>query len=398
MELYVHIPFCMRKCAYCDFLSGEYDAETRKAYTDALCTEIKLCASILRDRRIETIYIGGGTPSWLELPLLSQIMDTVNSEFIIDPKAEVTIEVNPGTAAAEHFHTYKSLGINRISIGLQSANDDELRLLGRVHDFNRFLHTFEFARNEGFSDINVDIMTGLPFQTPATLTDTIRRVARLVPSHISAYALMIEEGTPFYDRYKFDAVKQHAGMPTEELPNEDEEYELSKCAQRELEGVGYKRYEISNYARDGYECRHNLGYWRRVPYLGVGLGAASLIGEERFSDLRDIYAYIDAAKKVSDIYYSGDERDIAATPFVAGRQTLSRREQMDEFFYLGLRQTKGVWRRDFVEMFGMDPEPIYGEAIERLKDEELLKTKEGRFWLTEKGLDLSNYALAQFLP
>ena len=396
MELYVHIPFCVKKCDYCDFLSGTFDADIRKAYTKALCTEIAGKATMLYDRRIETVYIGGGTPSWLELSLMEEIMMTVNREFIIDPKAEVTIEVNPGTAGEEQFRVYRSLGINRLSIGLQSSNDDELRILGRIHDFNRFLYTFEYARNEGFDDISVDIMTGLPGQTPSTLAETIRRVTRLNPTHVSAYALMIEEGTPFYDRYKFDAVKQHAGMATEELPNEDEEYELGKLAQHELEDAGFHRYEISNYARKGYECRHNIGYWRRTPYLGVGIGAASLVGEDRFSNIRDIHEYIDVSSR-EDINYYSDDRKLYESPYTGWHQHLTRREQMDEFFYLGLRQIEGVYRKDFVEMFGNDPEPIYNDAIEKLKTEGMLKCKEGRYRLTEQGLDLSNYALAQFI-
>ncbi|MBO6215817.1 MAG: radical SAM family heme chaperone HemW, partial [Lachnospiraceae bacterium] len=335
---------------------------------------------------------GGGTPSWLELPIMERILETAHTSFDIDPQAEFSIEVNPGTADVTQFRVYRALGINRISIGLQSANDDELRLLGRIHDYNRFLHTYEYARSEGFTDINVDIMTGLPGQTPAKLLNTLRQVTRLFPTHISAYALMIEEGTPFYDRYKFDAVRQHAGMETEELPNEDQEYELSKCAEYELSAAGYGRYEISNYSKEGYECAHNLGYWRRVPYMGVGLGAASLIGETRSSNVRDIYTYMDIA--------AGKEATASADNPFADVNTvtrLSRREQMEEFFFLGLRTTEGVYRRDFIDAFGLEPEPIYGEVMNNLVGEGLLEIGEGRIVLTEKGMDLANYALAQFI-
>ena len=378
MELYIHIPFCVKKCDYCDFLSGAYDADIRCSYTEALCREIKHRAAALS--------------SWLELPLMERILETAHTSFDIDPQAEFSIEVNPGTADVTQFRVYRALGINRISIGLQSANDDELRLLGRIHDYNRFLHTYEYARSEGFTDINVDIMTGLPGQTPAKLLNTLRQVTRLFPTHISAYALMIEEGTPFYDRYKFDAVRQHAGMETEELPNEDQEYELSKCAEYELSAAGYGRYEISNYSKEGYECAHNLGYWRRVHYMGVGLGAASLIGETRSSNVRDIYTYMDIA--------AGKEATASADNPFADVNTvtrLSRREQMEEFFFLGLRTTEGVYRRDFIDAFGLEPEPIYGEVMNNLVGEGLLEIGEGRIVLTEKGMDLANYALAQFI-
>ena len=393
MELYIHIPFCVKKCDYCDFLSGPFDADVRRLYTDALCKEIKWWGIRHSDKRIVSIYIGGGTPSWLEVEYMAKIMDTVHKYFRVDPQAEVTIEVNPGTVSSEHFNVYRSVGINRISIGLQSANEDELRILGRVHTYDRFLHTFEFARVAGFSDVSVDIMTGLPGQTPAKLLNTIHQVTRLQPEHISAYALIIEKGTPFYDRYKFDAVKQHAGMETEALPNEDQEYELYKTAQAELVAHGYEQYEISNYAKKGHVCQHNIGYWKRVPYLGMGIGAASLVDERRFSNERDIHSYIAHSADLIN------ENFKQASPMVNpdSVQELSRQSAMEEFMFLGLRMNAGISRNEFRQAFGIEIDGVYGAVIQKLRSEGLLEAAEGRIFLNDRGLDLSNYAMAQFL-
>lgn len=322
---------------------------------------------------------------------MARIMDTVHQYFHVDPLAEVTIECNPGTVSAENFNVYRSVGINRISIGLQSANADELKLLGRIHTFDRFLHTFEFARVAGFSDISVDIMTGLPGQTPAKLLQTIHQVCRLQPEHISAYSLIIEKGTPFYDRYKFDAVKQHAGMATEVLPDENQEYELYKTAQMQLVAHGYEQYEISNYAKKGHVCQHNIGYWKRVPYLGLGLGAASLMDEVRFSNERNIHDYIAHA---DDLVMENFNQE---SPMMEESEKLSRQAAMEEFMFLGLRMNAGVSRTEFRQAFGLEIDGVYGQTIQRLRDEGLLEAAEGRIFLNERGMDLSNYAMALFL-
>ena len=386
----------MKKCAYCDFLSGVYDKSVRERYTKALCEELRLWADMRSYRRLSSVYIGGGTPSWLELPLLSEIMETVRKYYIVENDAEITIECNPGSAGPDIFKSYTALGINRVSLGLQSANDDELLLLGRIHNFDRFLHTYEYARNAGFYDINVDVMTGLPAQTPDKLLNTLKQVLRLRPQHISTYSLIIEEGTPFYDKYKFDAVKQHAGMPTEMLPTEDQEYELGKIAEETLKEHGYERYEISNYCLEGYACRHNVGYWTREEYLGVGLGAASLLDETRYSNERDIYKYMEVLGAVSDGGVTEDRLN-ARLPQLATEQHLGRKAQMEEFMFLGLRMPAGVTRERFKETFGIEIDGVYAPVMEKLRAEGLLTQNAGVIRLTEKGLDLSNYALAEFL-
>ena len=231
LELYVHIPFCMKKCLYCDFLSAPADEETQREYVEALLREIRFFGERSSDYVVSTIYIGGGTPSWLDEALMAKIMEEITHRFLLAKDAEITIECNPGTVTERKFQTYKKIGINRLSIGLQSVNEKELQLLGRVHTFDQFLKTYELARKTGFTNINVDLMSSLPGQTPKTFANTLQQVIRLHPEHISAYSLIIEKGTPFYETYKFDAVKQRAGMQTEFLPTEDEEYEIGKLTQ-----------------------------------------------------------------------------------------------------------------------------------------------------------------------
>ncbi|MBQ7677138.1 MAG: radical SAM family heme chaperone HemW, partial [Lachnospiraceae bacterium] len=288
MELYIHIPFCMKKCAYCDFLSAPHDRKMRARYTDALCREISYYGRHIREP-FDTVFIGGGTPSWLEIPLMERIVKAAGKAFTVKEDAEISIEVNPGTVTKDAMEAYASWGINRVSIGLQSANEEELRLLGRVHSYEHFLKTFEIARNAGIGNINVDLMTGLPGQTPDMLLHSIRQVTMLRPEHISAYSLMIEEGTLFFDAYGQDAKRQAAGENTVYLPTEEALCELTDLVEETLSDYGYLQYEISNFAKEGFECRHNLGYWRRVPYLGVGLGAASFYDHTRYANERDIY-------------------------------------------------------------------------------------------------------------
>ena len=390
MQLYIHIPFCMKKCGYCDFLSGVYDTDVRYAYTQALCREISFFGKKYSDEPVETVFIGGGTPSWLETDCLTRVMETVRQSFVVDADAEISMECNPGTVSPSAFSTYRAWGLNRLSIGLQSANDEELALLGRVHNYDRFLKTFEHARRAGIYNINVDIMTGLPGQTPDKLYRTLQQVTGLRPEHISAYALSIEKGTPFYDRYQEDAARQREGRQTELLPDEDEAYRLTKLTEQALAERGYRRYEISNFARGGMECRHNTGYWTRVPYLGVGLGAASLLGDTRYANERSMEDYLaHAASLPSD--------GSGASPMWESVVQLTRKDEMEEFMYLGLRLTDGIARTDFEKTFGQSMDTYYKETMERLKQEGLLSLDGGRVRLTERGMDVSNIVLAEFL-
>ena len=402
MELYIHIPFCMKKCSYCDFLSFSADEQTQYSYVQALLRELVFYGSKYKERVISTIYIGGGTPSWLREEYMEAIMMQVRSSFSVVEDAEITIECNPGTITSQKFEVYKKIGINRLSIGLQSAHNEELKILGRVHNYEQFLKTFDMARKHGFNNINVDLMSSLPGQTPEIFMDSLHQVVRLKPEHISAYSLIIEKGTPFYELYRFDAVKQEAGMQTESLPTEEEEYQTTKLTQQYLQSEGYVWYETSNFAKKGKECRHNIGYWKRKDYLGVGLGAASLIDNIRYSNIRDIYDYLKETEQIYDGIFENPLEDgtveaVPATNLHVSAEAISRNAQMEEFMFLGLRMTEGIYRQDFFDAFGMQIEAVYGDVLSHLQEEALLEKKEGRVYLTDKGLDLSNYVMVQFL-
>lgn len=381
MELYIHIPFCVKKCDYCDFLSFAADEQTQKSYVAALQKELAFYGAKYKDRRITTIFIGGGTPSWLKEDYMQAIMETVYHYFSVEQDAEITIECNPGTITENKFEVYRRIGINRLSIGLQSVHNEELKILGRIHTFEQFLKTYDMARKHGFSNINIDLMSSLPGQTPEIFCDSLYQVLKLKPEHISAYSLIIEKGTPFYELYRFDAVKQAAGMQTESLPTEEEEYQTTKMTQHILKEAGYHWYEISNFAKPGYECRHNIGYWKRVDYLGVGLGASSLIDNVRYSNTRDLYTYL----------------SVPADSLHETAEQITRNEQMEEFMFLGLRMRDGFYRDEFTQAFGIPIEAVYGDALNHLQQEELLLKREGRIYLTDKGMDLNNYVVAQFM-
>ncbi|MCR4673994.1 MAG: radical SAM family heme chaperone HemW [Lachnospiraceae bacterium] len=383
MELYVHIPFCVQKCKYCDFLSGNYDVKLREKYTYALISEIESYKDRFKNETITSIYVGGGTPTFLEVVFMQRIFDAIYQNFHVDENAEISMECNPGTGSLEAFKIYRHMGVNRLSIGLQSANDDELELLGRVHDFEKFETTYREARLAGFENINVDIMTGLPYQTWNKLSNTIKKVTYLKPEHISCYSLILEEGTEFYERFKEDLELREKDLDTVALPDSDMEYELYKRAQSLLEEKGYHQYEISNYAKEGMECKHNIGYWKRVPYLGVGLGAASLIDEVRYTNEGDLCTYIELCEK--------DE-----SPRIEEIE-LSKRDAMSEYMYLGFRMNSGIVRQEFFDEFQLRVEAVFGKQIKQFEKEGLVKTAEGRIFLTEKGMDVSNRVMAEFL-
>ena len=280
VSLYVHIPFCVVKCKYCDFLS--FDGEsygTMLRYVDCLCQEIKMYAPIVADYGVRSIFIGGGTPSLLDESLITNIMAFIRRYFHVEKNAEVTIEANPGTLRHQKLNGYKAAGINRISIGLQSCDDDMLKKLGRIHNFDQFVASYNAARRAGFQNINIDIMSGLPGQTIHTYVDTLSRVIEFEPEHISAYSLSIEEGTPFAKDPQI----------LSELPPEMVDRRMYEITKQLLAAHGYDRYEFSNYAKPGYECKHNMVYWTGGEYIGFGIGASSYFQGKRFNNMRDIF-------------------------------------------------------------------------------------------------------------
>ena len=382
MELYLHMPFCVRKCAYCDFLSFPSGAKTQRMYAKRLMEDIGVMGKRYGEIPVETIFIGGGTPSVPDSGLIVEIMEHVRHAFHVADGAEISMEANPGTVTREKLTDYRKAGINRLSFGLQSANDRELKLLGRIHTWAEFLESFTLARECGFANLNIDLMSALPGQTCESWKETLSRVTDLDPEHISAYSLIIEEGTPFGERYGSEEGRKL-------LPDEDSEREMYHETKRFLKDCGYERYEISNYARPGYACRHNIGYWTGVEYLGLGLGASSLVGGKRFQVTADLNRYLVFTKE-----------ELAAGAQYEEIHELSRQERMEEFMFLGLRLTGGVRTAEFERRFGVAIEAVYGEVIERLLKEGLLEASvqtDSHIRLTEYGLDVSTYALAEFL-
>lgn len=361
LGVYIHIPFCARKCNYCDFLSGPATADIQRKYVEMLLLEIEAYSMLLESRKISTIFFGGGTPSILQGEAILQVMEKLRVLGNISENAEISIEANPGTVTEKKLQLWKRAGINRISFGLQSADNEELQRLGRIHTWEAFEENYYLARKCGFENINVDLMSALPGQTVDTWRKTMERVTALNPEHISAYSLIIEEGTPFYETY--------ADHP-ELLPSEEEEREMYYETKTFFASRGYERYEISNYARTGYECRHNLSYWERGDYLGLGLGAASLLGNVRKSNQTELAEYL-----------KGN--------FAGKEEILSDINAMEEYFFLGLRKMKGVDWTPYQEQ--------YKKIIEKLVDEGLLEKDAGYIRLTELGIDVSNYVLSEFL-
>lgn len=380
LELYLHIPFCVRKCRYCDFLSFAKEESIQKAYVQALCEEIKGWDGFY-NRPISTIFIGGGTPSVLPVQDICRIMQAILEKM--DPSfpepAEVTIECNPGTVDEEILVAYRDAGINRISFGLQSADNRELKALGRIHSWEEFQESYELARAAGFTNINVDLMSALPGQTVASWDRTLEKVLALNPEHISAYSLIIEEGTPFYQMYGEADRRRREDEPQDLLPSEEEERQMYADTEQILAEGGYHRYEISNYAKKGKECRHNCGYWTGTEYKGFGLGASSLLNHGRYRNTESLEEYLAGAWNPELV------------------ERLTREGEMEETMILGLRMMCGVSIEEFRKKYGKDVMEVYGDVIRKYIKMKLLAADAGRIRLTEDGIPVSNVILSDFL-
>lgn len=390
LSLYIHIPFCVRKCGYCDFLSAPADEKARDRYVQALLMEIeRYRGTETADRKIKTLYIGGGTPSTLSVKQLECIMQKIKCTFNFHGDMETSMEMNPGTASKEKCRALYQMGINRLSIGLQSTNDKELNTLGRIHSYEDFINTYTWCREAGFQNINVDLMAALPYQTVESYTTGLRKIIRLAPEHISAYSLILEEGTPFYQKYNSGCYP---------LPDEEQERLMYRETEQILAQAGYEWYEISNYAKKGYACRHNLVYWQGGDYLGLGLGSSSYMDGVRFHNTTDLNTYVNQGAYVED------------------REELSVQAKMEEFMFLGLRVMAGVSGTEFEKRFGKTMEDVYGDVLRKHEEEGLLrierkedrkeataaepakgKTNIEKVMLTTKGVDVSNYVFADFL-
>lgn len=411
LRLYVHVPFCVKKCDYCDFLSGPSNEDGINSYFEALYKEINSYRGKTDDYQVSSVFIGGGTPSCVDSEKIVRTLDELKNVFKLYTnenkagiKPEITIEVNPGTVEInstgidrKKFMDYKNAGINRISFGLQSIHDHELMLLGRIHTYSQFEENYYLAREIGFNNINIDLMSALPGQSIKTWEETLIKTASLRPEHISAYSLIIEEGTPFYDMYGPE------GTHKNRLPSEDIEREIYTRTKDILSSFGYERYEISNYALKGYQCRHNLAYWEPENYLGFGLGSASYIDNIRFHNTYDLNEYISKIHKkdlnnISTVLSEEKHYSLINDTFGIRKDitSLSKKQQMEEYMFLGLRKTEGVSKHIFYEKFGVTIDDIYKDVLKTLEDQGLIYINNDRIWLTNYGIDVSNRVMAEF--
>lgn len=367
--IYIHIPFCVKKCKYCDFLSYG-NPLCLDDYVEALIREIN---SFHYDDIVDSVFLGGGTPTLLNASQIANIMEAVYRRFTIYHDCEITMEGNPGTITPDRIKEYALAGINRFSMGIQSLNNRELEILGRIHSEDEALKCYDYIRNAGIDNINVDIMSGIPEQTLDSYQRTLEKIVELKPEHISSYSLIIEEGTPFYEMYEKGELQ---------LPDEDTEREMYYLTERILIENDYTRYEISNYSRPMRESRHNIKYWKRNEYVGFGLGASSLVNNRRYSNTTDMRKYIEKAGRM-------DIRE--------NFQNLSEKDKIEEYMYLGLRMMEGIDINDFEATFGKNIYEIYGNIINRFIEEKLMISEGLRLKLTPRGIDVSNMVLAEFL-
>ena len=373
ISLYIHIPFCAQKCLYCDFPSFARKDHLRKAYIEALNKEIINLREKHNNLEINTIFIGGGTPSVLESNELECLLKEI-AKLNMAKDIEYSMECNPGNLTEEKLEVMKKYGVNRISMGLQAKQDNLLKGLGRIHNYKTFKENFLLAKKVGFNNINVDLMFGLPNQRLNEWEETLREIISLEPAHISAYSLIIEEGTAFYNLYENDKLK---------LPTEEEERKMYHLAKKILEENGFNQYEISNYAKEGKECRHNLAYWNMDNWIGVGSAAASYINGKRIKNISSVEEYINSI----------NEKGEAVEEIINN----SKNDNMEEFMFMGLRKINGIDENEFKKRFSMNINYVYGEILNKYIDEGLLIRDSGRIFLSEKGIEISNIIMADFL-
>lgn len=372
--IYIHIPFCKQKCSYCDFVSFANKKEFEENYIQALKKEIVNGKN--DNYKIDTIYIGGGTPSFLNSKHIIEILDTIKTNFNVNSDAEITIEVNPGTVDIQKLTDYKNAGINRISIGLQSTDDALLKQIGRIHTYDEFLDTYKNARRVGFKNINVDLMLALPNQTIEILEDSVQKIINLVPEHISVYSLIVEEGT---------VMKKRVDSKEVELPSDELERKMYWTVKKSLERSGYIHYEISNFAKKGYESKHNMNCWKQKEYFGFGLAAHSYIDSKRYCNTSNLEEYI---KNIEEDNYKNNVE-------ICEIQTLEDKKK--EYMILGLRKIEGIDINDFKSKFVDNPIYVFRKELEKLVNEELIEIDLNQIKLTDKGLDLANLVWEEFI-
>ena len=371
LGIYVHIPFCKRKCAYCDFISFSGKARLIEKYVEALKREINKCKIGKEDYMVKTIYFGGGTPSFIESKYIVEILEVIKEKFNISKNAEITIEINPGTVTEEKLKDYYEVGINRISFGLQSTNSQLLKLVGRIHSYSSFLEGYNLARKTGFKNINVDLMIGLPVQTLKDVQKDLSRIIELNPEHVSVYSLILEEGTRIEEKIK----NKELYLPSEKL-----ERKMYWEVKKKLEEAGYIHYEISNFAKAGYESKHNLSCWNQEEYLGFGLAAHSYFNNVRYSNTDDFEEYFDWPENSKIIHERQTDED-----------------KQKEFMLLGLRKIEGVAISDFKNKFIENPIYLYRETLNKLVTQGLIEVDIDSIKLTNRGIDLANLVWEEFV-
>ena len=387
LGIYVHIPFCVRKCAYCDFLSFEGKSDKQGPYIGGLNREVdiikeKYSIDENSDYVVSSIYFGGGTPTSIKESYICDSLCKLKQVFPMDENPEITLEANPGTLSMEKLIAYKEAGFNRLSIGLQSADNAELNFLSRIHTFEEFKENFLTAYEIGFRNINVDLMTALPYQSEYNINKTLDELFELSvrPTHISAYSLIVEKGTDFFDKFgERDEDGKYTGPMGSFMPSEEQERAMYYLMRNRLLAEGYMQYEISNFAYPGYESVHNSAYWSRQDYIGLGLGASSCINNVRYKNGTDLDKYIENPRLI--------EEEIK----------LDTKSQMEEFMFLGLRRINGVSTYEFTTNFGKSMESIYDASLKKLISEGMMVYDGGRYMLTDAGIDYGNYCFSQFL-
>ena len=365
--IYIHIPFCKKKCDYCDFISYCNKENLIDEYIEKLKEEIKVELD-KKEYSIKTIYIGGGTPSLVDSKYIVDILNLIKEKYTLE-NTEITIEVNPGTITESKLIDYKNVGINRLSIGLQETNNELLKEIGRIHTYEEFLETYNLARKVGFTNINVDLMIGLPNQSIANIKDSLNKIIELNPEHISVYSLILEEGTKIYKKYENKEI---------ELPDEELERNMYWYVKNTLENNGYIHYEISNFCKEGYESKHNISCWNQEEYIGFGVNAHSYMDGIRYSNTESIEEYTNKANKI-----------------VHEKQTLE--DMRKEYMLLGLRKIQGISVQEFKNKFGENPIFLFRNELSKLVEEDLLEVDGDNIRLTNKGLDLANQVWQEFI-
>ena len=393
--VYIHIPFCKQKCSYCDFVSFSNKENMQKEYIECLKKEINNWKNNNGEYTIKTIYIGGGTPSYIDSKYIIDIMNSIKDKTQLENteteeqtdkscikdsnlknEISITIEVNPGTVTKEKLLDYKKAGINRLSIGLQSTNNELLKQIGRIHKFEDFLQTYKLARKVGFNNINVDLMIGLPNQTIAQLKDSLEKICRLNPEHISVYSLIVEENTPIQKLISTGNVK---------LPDEETERQMYWYVKNYLELNGYNHYEISNFAKPGFESEHNLDCWNQKEYIGFGIAAYSYIDNKRFGNISNIEEYI---KNCNNQEFQKN---------IILEEVQDKNKKMNEYMILGLRKIQGISIQEFKNIFSENPIMLYRKELKKLDKEKLIIIDGDKIKLSNKGLDLANLVWEEFV-